>query len=228
MRALFLCLALLGATPAVSEPTAARLQVQGQGTVEVVPDMATVTLAVVREAQAAGDAMAALAEATEAVLGQVTAQGIASRDVQTGQLSLQPRWDHSENRQAPRILGYVARSTLRVRVRGLDKVGPLLDAAVADGANGLEQLSFSVSDPRPGEDAARADAVADALAKAAIYAEAAGLDVGRIVSLSEGHVPVAPGPVMMEMAAARSMPIAPGEVTQSVTVTLIVEMVAPD
>lgn len=226
MRALLTCLLLVLPLAAPAQQGAApRLLVEGRGEILVQPDMATVTLAVVREAAEAATAMADLSEATAAVLARVEGDGIAARDVQTGQLSLQPRWDHSENRTTPQITGYVARTTLDVRVRDLDALGPLLDAAVSDGANGLEGLRFGLSDPRAGEDAARRAAVADALAKAQIYAEAAGMNLGSIVSLSEGQAAV-PGPVMMEMDAMRSMPVAAGEVAQVMTVTLVIEMIA--
>ncbi|MGB3553876.1 MAG: SIMPL domain-containing protein [Jannaschia sp.] len=227
MRIVLACL-LLALAPAAQAQDSPRLLVEGRGEVVASPDMATITLAVVREAAEAGEAMEALSEASAAVLDRLSTLKIEPRDIQTGQLSLEPRWDYGENRETPRIIGYVARTTLDLRVRDLDGLGDLLDAAVSDGANGLEGLSFGLADPRAGEDDARRAAFEDAMAKAQLYADAAGQELGPIVSLSEGQ-PQVPGPMRMEMAAdARSMPIAPGEVSQAVTVTLVVELVPAD
>ena len=221
-----LCLSLSAGLPAAAQQASARLTVEGRGEVAMVPDMATITLSVTREAVTAAEAMDALAAASTTVLDRVTAEGLPARDVQTGQISLQPQWDQSEGRRTPAITGYVARTTVTLRVRDLGTLGGLLDAVVADGANGLDGLQFGLNDPRPAEDEARAAAVADALARAQVYAAAAGLAVGPILSLAEAGTSV-PGPMMMEMAAARSMPVAAGEVTQAATVTLVVELVTP-
>ncbi|TFL18626.1 SIMPL domain-containing protein [Jannaschia formosa] len=203
---------------------APRLLVEGRGEVSLVPDVATVSVSVTREAETAEAAMEMLAEATAAVLERIAAEGIAARDVQTGQIALQPSWDQREDRAAPRIVGYIAQNSLTVRVRDLDRLGAAMTAVVADGANGLNGLSFEVAEPRPAEDEARRAAFADAMAKARLYAEAAGMEVGPILTLREGGAQQ-PGPVRYEqMDMARAMPVAPGEVTQAVTVTLEVEL----
>ncbi|MGB3407031.1 MAG: SIMPL domain-containing protein [Jannaschia sp.] len=224
MRSLVFGLMLLLAPAAMAQETA-QVIVQGRGQIAAVPDMATITLRVLREAETAAAALAAVSEATGTVLQRVAGEGIEARDVQTGQLSVQPRWDQTDNGRSPNVTGYVAETALIVRVRDLDRLGALLDAAVADGANGLDGVQFGLSDPEPGERAARQAAVLDAMTKAETLAAAAGLTLGSIVSLIEGQSG-SQGPIMMEMAAARSMAIAAGEITQDITVTLTVEMVS--
>jgi uncharacterized protein YggE len=220
----FLLAALVLMPLAAPAQDATRLTVQGVGEVAATPDMATVTVAVTREAETAAEALGALSEATDAVLTRVAAEGVAPADVQTGRLMLEPRWEQREDRQAPRIVGYVAVTTLDIRARDLNALGGLLDAVVADGANGLEGLRFGLTEPRAGEDDARRAAFADAMAKARLYAEAAGLEVGPILSLVEGGAAFPPPGPLMQMEAARAMPIAPGELMQAVTVTLTVEL----
>jgi uncharacterized protein YggE len=220
-----LVLLFLALPMGVQAQDAPRLVVEGRGEVAVVPDMATVTVTVLREAEAAEAAMSAASEAASAVLGRIEAAGVDARDVQTGQVDLQPVWDHSDRQDRPRVTGYAARNVLTVRVRDLGALGGLLDAVVSDGANMLDGLSFGLNEPRPVEDEARRAAFADAMAKATLYAEAAGMTLGPILSLSEGDAMPRPGPtMMMEAAQARSVPIAPGEVTQTITVTLEVEL----
>lgn len=225
---LFLILSLALSLPAAAEDDDEALQprmaVTGEGSVDVAPDMATVRLGVLAEAVEAGDAIGEMNRAMTDVLDRIAASGIEGRDVQTADLSVQPRWDHRPNGEAPRIAGFQARTTVTVRVRDLDRLGEVLDAVARDGANLFEGVSFGLQDPEPVRDAARRAAVADARRKAALYAEAAGVGLGPLLRLSEaGGAPPEPMPLArMEMAmAADAMPVAGGELTVTAWVTLV-------
>ncbi len=192
----------------------------GTGTVEAPPDMATIRLGVTNQASEASAAMAATSEAASAVLDRLEAAGVAPRDVQTDQLSVQPLWsDYSA--ETRRITGFVASNVLTVRVRDLDQLGTLLDLVMQDGANTFNGLSFGLQEHKPAQDAARAAAVRDALDRAAQLADAAGVTLGPVQTISE-QAGVA-RPMMMEMAAARSadVPVAPGELTVTAQVSVV-------
>ena len=118
------------------------------------------------------------------------------------------------------IKGYVASNMLTVQIRALETTGSVLDAAIADGANTLNGLTFGLQDPRPKEDAARKAAVADAMARAQLLAEAAGTTLGAIGSISEVDG-FQPGPQpMFKTADAMAVPMAVGEVGVSASVTI--------
>ncbi|MBD3677634.1 MAG: SIMPL domain-containing protein [Rhodobacteraceae bacterium] len=226
MRLFFICLAFWS-LPAWADEPLAQISMQGEGSVEMAPDMAIITLGAVREAVAAADALDATNRATAAVLARLAAAGVAERDMQTSGLSLSPRWENprSMDNGRPRIGGFVATNMVTVRVRDLSILGVVLDAAVADGANQFHGLSFGMQEPRPLQDEARRRAVADARAKAELYAGAAGVKLGRILSITEAGGG-APGPVMMrEMAVSSPVPVAPGEVSiaQHVNITWQIE-----
>ena len=223
LRFLLLALAI-----ALAGPTAAqtRLTVTGEGAVAAVPDMATLRVSVTREGATAQAALAAMSGAAETVADRLRAAGVEGRDLQTGHLSLGPRWDHRG--EEARIVGYVAETVLTVRARDLDGLGALLDAAVGEGANGLSGPEFGLSEPRAAEDEARRAAFADAMAKAGLYAEAAGLEVGDVVSITEGSARAAPGPVMMEARMAADVPVERGEVETRVSVQVVVELNGSD
>lgn len=192
----------------------------GIGTVEAPPDMATLRLGVTHEAPEAAAAMTATSEGVAAVLSRLEAAGIEGRDMQTDQLSLQPVWS-DYNSETRRITGFLATNMLTVRVRDLESLGQVLDLVIGDGANAFNGLSFGLQEPKPAQDAARAAAVGDALDRAQQLAEAAGVTLGPIQSISEqGGVA---RPQMMEMAAARSsdVPIASGELTVSAQVNIV-------
>jgi uncharacterized protein YggE len=198
-----------------------RLTVSGEGSVASVPDMATITLGVTHEARTAGEALGLTSAATAQVLARLGASGIEPRDMQTNEVALSPVWDNrSSNTQRPQIVGFEASNTITVRVRALGSLGTILDDVVKDGANTFRGLSFGLQNPDPIRDEARRRAVAEAMRKAQLYADAAGLTLGPVLQLSEGGGYVEP--IMMErMAMAAPVPIAEGEVSTGATVNMV-------
>ena len=230
----FLSAALLSgliALPAVasadSHMTApATITVTGEGIVAAVPDLATVSLGVTMQGDTAAAAMAAGNTALQAVLERLKAAGIEDRDLQTSNLSLNPNWQSGDGTTAPVIVGYIASNILSVRVRDLDKLGAVLDAVVTDGANTLNGISFGLADPDPVLDEARGEAVADARGRAELLVGAAGVKLGRILSIAEsgGMMPM-PAPMFRMEAASDAVPVAGGEVGMSASVTITYEIV---
>jgi uncharacterized protein len=211
----------LGAVSPVLADDTARITVSGEGRVEAAPDMATLSLGVTTQADTAAAALAANSQQLAVVLDRLRAAGIAARDLQTSGLSMQPNWDYSNN-AAPRITGYVASNMLTVRVRALDTLGTVLDSAVRDGANTFNGLGFALADPAAALDEARRRAVADARHKAELLAEAAGVTLGPVVSISEGGGGGQPAPMYRSAAmAAEAVPVAEGEVLLSAQVSIV-------
>ncbi|WP_170580091.1 SIMPL domain-containing protein [Ruegeria arenilitoris] len=217
--------AVLAATVAVAaHAEERRIQVYGTGTAEAAPDMATITVGVTNQDAQASAAMQATSDAVATVLSRLSEMGIESRDLQTRDLSLSPVWSGRGNAdgEAPRITGFVASNRVFVRVRSLDDLGQIMDAVIQDGANDFGGLTFTIQDPKPLEAKARAQAVADATAKAEQLAQAAGVTLGSVVSINEQGGGIRPMPQMREMAMADSggVPVAGGEVSVSVTVLM--------
>lgn len=212
-------------TVAGAQEQARQIVVQGQGVVTADPDMAIISLGVTREARTASAAMDAASAATLEVLASIRQAGVAQRDVQTSSVDLSPRWDQSQNGR-PILSGYVASNTLSVRVRALDELGSLLDSAVGTGANTTNGLTFTVAEPRRLEDEARALAVRDARARAELLAEAAGVTLGQVVTISEAGVAMPPSPLMRAAAMEQSMavPVATGEVEYRVSVDVVFDI----
>lgn len=201
------------------------LTMSGSGQVELVPDMAVVQIGVERQADTAAAALDSLSTSLAEVIEGLVAGGIAERDLQTSGLRLEQRYEQLDGDQMPKPVGYVAASTLTVRVRDISALGGVLDRVVRDGANLLYGLSFDLQDPQAALDQARVDAVADARAKAELYAQAAGVVLGPILSISEPGLAM-PQPVMMEMAfdRAASVPVAGGEIGIGAGVVIVWEI----
>lgn len=216
----------LGAAPVeAAEEAPRRLVVTGNGEASGRPDLARISTGVVVQADTASAALAENTRAMSAVLDQLAASGVAEADVQTSQFAVTPlyeRVERAQQSQPPRIVGYQVSNQVTVQVRDLDRLGATLDALVGAGANQLNGLSFEIADPKPLLEQARDAAVADARAKAERYATAAGVTLGRVLSIEEGGVHV-PRPMMRaaEAMAASAVPIAPGESEISASVTMV-------
>jgi uncharacterized protein len=195
------------------------ITVTGEASVAAAPDMATISLGVTTSAATASEAMAANATAMSGVFERLKAAGIADEDTQTSNLQLNPNWNNSSSASTPEITGYTASNQVTVKVRKIESLGDVLDAAIKDGANTLNGVSFDISAPRPLQDDARKAAVEDAMARAKLLAEAAGVKLGKITAISEGGGMGNPMP--MFRADSAKIPVAAGqiELSQSVTVS---------
>ena len=204
-------LALPIAAPALADGDVTRtISVTGTGIVEAAPDMATLMIGVTTQGATAAEALAENSKATEAVIARLTASGAEARDMQTSNLSINPSWTGYDT-STPTISGYVASNMLTVRVRALDTTGAILDAAVADGANTLNGMTFGLADPEPAYNEARKEAVADARAKAELLAMAAGVKLGQVVSISDAGAMTDPAPMYRDAVAAAPVPVQGGE-----------------
>ena len=202
------------------------LQVTGEGRMTAVPDMAVISLRVSREGAKASGVTAEMAAAARAVLAALEVQDVAERDVQTSTLQLNPRWTRPADGQAPRIVGYEAATGFEVRIRDLDRFGAVLDAVISDGANGFQGVRFALVDARPLQDGARVAAFDDAMAKARLYAEASGMIVDGIRSISEGTAGPRPMNESLSMLAmAADVPVAGGQLDVVAHVNLEVILV---
>ncbi len=201
------------------------LTVTGSATVQALPDQAILSLGVTTTGASAAAAMAANNDAISAVIARLIAAKVADRDMQTTGLSLYPNWGMNAAGTAQEVQGYTASTMLTVRIAALETAGTVLDAAITDGANTLNGLTFGLTDPRPLEDEARKAAVADARARAKILAEAAGEDLGPILSITEGGGGQQPMPMLYKAAADSAVPLAAGEVGVSADVTIVWQLV---
>ncbi|NCU11785.1 MAG: SIMPL domain-containing protein [Sphingomonadaceae bacterium] len=199
------------------------------------PDLAVFNAGVTTQGKTASEAMSANAAAMTQVIATLKKAGIADRDIQTSQISLNPVYSqpvigpNGQITQEPRIIGYQATNQVTVRSRDVKGFGKVLDALVGSGANQINGPSFQLDDPVAAMDEARTKAMKTARARADLYARASGLRVVRIVSISESGG-YAPPPVyartaMVDAAAAEAFtPVAAGEVETQVSLTVQFEL----
>ncbi len=167
------------------------IDIQAAGEVVTKPDMAQVTSGVVTDGETARDALSANTAAMEQLVDILKQAGIEDRDIQTSNFSVSPRYVYSNRKDAngydlpPKIVGYQVSNNVSVRVRDLAILGQVLDKAVTVGANTISNINFGVSDTSELLNTAREQAMANAVAKAKLYAKAAGVELGRVMTISE-------------------------------------------
>jgi uncharacterized protein YggE len=137
------------------------------------------------------------------VMAALRAMGIADEDVQTADYSIRAEIDWSDGEQ--RVLGYIVNNSVVVKMRDMDKVGDVLDAATEAGANNIYGIQFTFDDPSALREQARAAAMAEARKKADALAQLAGVGLGRPRYISESFTEIPP------LYAAREFAMAPSE-----------------
>ncbi len=117
------------------------------------PDLATLSLAVMREAPTAREALDANNAAMAAVIAAMKASGVEDRDLQTAGIQISPRYDYTnkpDGTQEARLAAYQVTNTLSVRVRDLASTGEIIDKAVSLGVNQGGGITFANADPSAG------------------------------------------------------------------------------
>ena len=200
------------------------LNVNGLGQVYLTPDIAYINIGVNTQSPSAAESVATNKEKSNAVIEAIKAAGVDPKDIHTTNFSI---WSNPTYDEMGVVSGttYVVDNTVNVTVRNLDGLGDLLDSAVSAGANNIYSIQFDVADKSAAVKEARASAVADAKTQAQELAEAAGLSLGEIQTISfyessptayfEGKGGGGGG-----VAAEAAVPIQPGQLAISVNVSV--------
>ncbi|WP_421916835.1 SIMPL domain-containing protein [Mesorhizobium sp.] len=218
--------AMAGAADSQPSP---RIIVSGEGEATTPPDLALLSLSVMREAKTARAALDANNDAMAAVIAAMKAAGIKDRDLQTAGIQINPRYNYTnkpDGGQDAELVAYQVTNTLAVRVRDIDKTGEILDKAVSLGVNQGGGISFTNDNPAATVTEARKKAVADAVAKAKTLAEAAGVSLGRVLEINDQNI--RPMPMAINAKAfdsvAGAVPTQAGENAYNVQVTVTFEL----
>lgn len=223
--------ALAAQTAAAQQPGAPMMREQsirvtGTGEARAQPDQAIADFGVETQAATAQAAAAENAQRMEQVIVALVRAGVPRDRIETRDYNVFPDYDPQPRPDAtePRVRGYRVMNTVMVTLDDITRVGAVIDAALAAGANRVNGVRFGLRDPQAFRQRAIDDAVRRARADAEALASALGLSLGQVREAYTADVGM-PQPVMMqrmEMAdAAASTPISPGEQTVRATVVVI-------
>lgn len=206
------------------------LNVTASGVSLAPPDMATVSLGVTTQGRTAAEAVSENAQRMTALLRSLRGSGLAERDIQTSYVRVNPRYQYREGYE-PLIVGYDANNAVRAQVRDLERTGRVVDAAVAAGGNTIQGIGFSHQEPEVQLDIARREAISMARQRAELYAEASGLRVRRMISISEAGASAPSFNEEIVVTASRRVasyeaptPVAPGELETRANVSVSFEL----
>ncbi|MGO9264377.1 MAG: SIMPL domain-containing protein [Candidatus Binataceae bacterium] len=203
------------------------IEVNGDGSVQAAPDQATLQLAIethaATAAEAAGSNGALAQKVRDALKAKLQDKGL----MWTGGYSLYPDYSEPRNGGEAKIIGYRAQNSITVQTGALELVGPLIDAAIAAGANRVGSLDYDLRDNTKARSEAITRAAKDAEAQAQALAAALAVKLGAVVkatTVSEAR----PIPVMRmqasPMMASQATPIEAGQVTVPASVSLTYEI----
>jgi hypothetical protein len=199
-----------------TRPVIPQIVTSAQGEVRVAPDRATIAIGVQTRAPTAADAAAQNSRKQRAVIDAIRARGVPQEQIATTNFNVIPETRYDKEGQAPRITSYLVTNSVTVELKRIDLVGPVLDAALANGANQINSLSFGIVAADSARRAALSTAVARAKADAEAMARAAGGTLGPLIELiaSDIYMPP-PRPMMtvarMDAAQGAGVPVEPGQ-----------------
>jgi uncharacterized protein YggE len=216
-------------TKVVTAPAAEPLNAvtaSGTGKVAGSPDEAGMSFGVTRSASSAKTALAQVSAVATKITAALVKSGIAEVDIRTANLSVYPQYDNSAR---PAITGYRASLSVEAKVRDIGTLGDVINAANGAGADTISGPSFTISEDSKYTVEAIGKAVADARKNAEAMAKAAGKTVGDVISISDTGVTVPPGPLYYDSAAmgakaSAGVPISPGQLDVSASVTVVFEL----
>jgi len=206
-----------------SRPATPQIVTTSVGEVRVSPDRATISLGVQSRATTAAEAAVQNSRKQRAVIDAIKAKGIPPEQITTSNFSVIPetRYDR-EGQAAPKTTSYLVVNTVTAEIRKIDQVGPVIDVALAAGANQVNSLTFGVTAADSVRRVALAAAVAKSRADADVMARAAGGSVGSLLEITAMESYSPPMPMAYSMAkseANQGVPVEPGQESIRATIT---------
>ena len=225
---LILTLALLLPAFAQAEHAAApgaTITVSGNATVTLKADYAQLTVGVSTKAPTVEEASQKNTAAIHAVIAALTEAGVLEEDIATSNYSVNAEYDYS-SMGGQKLTGYNVSNQLNVTIRDMEHIGATLDKATAAGANTIYNIQFLSTKADAAMDEATAYAVQDAMRRARLLADAAGLQLGSIVSITDtvaGYGGM-PRTYKSTMDSAAGNSILPDDASVSASVTIVFEL----
>ena len=207
-----------------TQPPQRTVTVTGTGKVTLTPDIAYISIGVHTETASATDAVSGNNTQAQAVIKAIKGFGVADKDIQTTNFSINPQQQTDANGKVTGII-YAVDNTVYVTVRDLTKLGDLLDSTVTAGANNINSIQFDVADKTAALSQARLAAVADASKQANELTKATNVTLGDVQTISyydtTAPVTVQYDRVALAAPAPASVPVQAGSMQIYTTVTIV-------
>ena len=225
---LLVAFAPLQAAPALAhdQPEKRTISLVASGAIKATPDKVDISTGVTSEANSAREALDKNTAAMTKVVEALKSDGIDPKDIQTTNLSVGPMYEVKAEGKPPVIVGYRVTNQVRITLHDIGKLGAILDRMVSLGANQIDSIEFGVEEPEALKDAARKLALKNVTDNAKLYAEAAGVGLGQILSIAEEESSYQPNyaPAAARMELSKAVPIEAGTAAVEVRVRVTWEI----
>lgn len=198
----------------------------GTGAIKTTPDKVDISTGVTSEATSAREALDKNTGAMTKVVEALKGEGIDPKDIQTTNFSVGPIYEQKADGRAPVVVGYRVNNQVRITLHDTGKLGAILDKVVTLGANQIDSIEFGVEEPEALKDEARKLALKNVTDNAKLYAEAAGVGLGPVLSISEEESSYQPrfAPAATRMEMSKDVPIEAGTASVEVRVRVAWEI----
>lgn len=205
------------------------ITVVGNGEVRAAPDIAYINISIITTSPKADEAINENADKTTRVLNKIKSMIGKDDTVKTSNYSLSPVYQYDKATRKSNLTGYTATNELIVETRNLDKLGNLIDETTGIGANRINGPRFDITDREKYKKKALRAAIGDAKTTAEVVADAAGVELVRIIQITPSYsypVPVYRGMMESKVMAAdkAATPIESGDLTVTASVTISYEI----
>jgi len=169
------------------------ITISESGEIYAKPDLAITSFSVITEAKTVAEAISENAKKMNAVMAAVKNQGVEEKDLKTINFSISPHYDYYDTSkiypyEGKRVLtGYDVTQSLQVKIRNMEKVGNIIQAAVDSGSNEASDLQFTIDNQDALEKQAREQAINKVKAKAQEISGQLGVKLVKITSFSENN-----------------------------------------
>jgi uncharacterized protein YggE len=216
--------ALASPSWAASAAAVPSLTAEADGEVLVDPDLVVATLGVVSQAANVSAALSSSNADMTRVMAAIKAAGVANSDVATGDFSIRPRYTDASRNATARIDGFEVSNLMTVKIHDVQHAGTVIDQVLAAGANRVSDIAFTLADPSAANDRAVTAAITEARRKAQLTADAAGVKLGRVLSVSTNNQALGPRMAPAAFAEAASVPLAAGQRSITAHATIVWEI----
>jgi uncharacterized protein len=216
--AIFLCEPRTAMAADGERPSERVISVSATGSVDAEPDLASVSIGAIVEADTAKEALGRSSTLMAKLIDGLKALGIAAKDIQTTAINIEPRYTQAKDGRPSALAGYRLVNRVHLTVREVKRLGEILDGAIGLGANQINGIGFDVSNAETLMDDARRLAIANARRRAELYAAAAGAQLGSVLTISETSNANPKALPMARTAAGGATPIEAGTRTLTVDV----------
>jgi uncharacterized protein YggE len=211
----------LVATLSLAQSAPPQIIVVGAGVADMEPEIARVRLGIETQKPSAKAAQADASSTAQKIISALFKLGVDSKAIQTDALTLESVFREARDvAEPPKLVAYRASNSVMVRLTDLQKVGPVVDAAIEAGANEVQDITFGALNDVKARQAALKDAVAEARLKAEAIAEALGVTLGDVIEVSEAGYSYDNVRVAALESRSSATPVQPGQITIRASVTI--------